>query len=186
MLFPGTLHPWELLAWQGMDAIPLWCLALFFLQLHPVPAVCLEVPLWGTACPGTETLLARGRETKKLWDVRTGTAKSLPASKKGPGPGRGWTCLAKRFWAWICCRKSQQEEFCPQSSSKPIPVSASPTPSRRKSGIPKFRVSNRNCLSLGFNRQKKLLKPDFFWHLLALLRKSWPGKLAEGDELEKL
>lgn len=37
-----------------------------------------------------------------------------------------------------------------------------------------------------FQQTETLLKPDFFWHLLALLRKSWPGKLAEGDELEKL
>jgi len=37
-----------------------------------------------------------------------------------------------------------------------------------------------------FQQTETLLKPDFFWHLLALLRKSWQGKLAEGDELDKL
>lgn len=143
---------WQCWAWQA-PPIPPWCPIIHFILTH---CLLCAVSLWGTACPGTETLLAR--ETKALrcenWD-----SQEPPCPKNGPLPWQGWPCLAEEALDMdLLQEKSTRGILCSK------PVLAWP---RRKSGIPKFSVSNRNCLSLGFYRQKHCWNQTFFgiyWH----------------------
>lgn len=169
MLFSGMLHPWESWAWQAPPGSNPGCSPtlvssiIYFSFTHSLLSAlmfpCEVQPVLG------QKRCWRGAGREKMWELGQPRA-SLP-QKRALALAGAEPALQRRFWTWICCRKSQQKEFCPRSNSEPIPVLALPTPSRRKSGIPEFSVSNRNCLSLGFNRQKGCWNQTFFgicWH----------------------
>lgn len=186
----------RLLGAAVLAAIPLWCLPLLTLA-SPIPS---SVPRCSPARyslsrdrhaaeGGLLQLLARGRDTK---DVRTGTAKSLPAPKKEPlpwhrlnlplakergGSGRGSAAgKVNRRNCGILSSKQLRAYSCASVAHSLL----------EKEWDPEIQSIQQKLPLSWFQQTETLLKPDFFWHLLALLRKSWPGKLARGDELEKL
>lgn len=129
-------------------------------------------------------LLASGDEAKALRCVNL-NSHSIPAPKRTvsladtePASFKGEESLEMNLLQGktnkrscvILSSKQLLADCCSNTARSLLPTlapSGCVSSRRRKSGIPKSSISNRNCLSLGFNRQKHCLNQTFFgiyWH----------------------